>query len=116
MYLYDVIFFSNTVEDHILHVRYVLTLLRDVVVSFNLKKCFFFHKIVYYLGHFISPGSSEVSSQATDAVQKLKAPRTVTELRSFLGVFNIFRRFFPNFARISAKINLKLRKSQPAKF
>lgn len=60
-------------------------------------------------------GSLEVASQATDAIQKLKVPKMVTELRSFLGICNVFRRFASNLARISAPLNLKLRKGLAVK-
>lgn len=79
VYIYYVVVFSNTEEDHNVHVRSVLTLLRNEGVSLKLKKFFLFHNKIEYLGHFIIPGSSEVAPQVTDAIQKFHAPTTVIE-------------------------------------
>lgn len=68
------------------------------------------------MGQVISPGSIEVAPKAADAIKKLKDPKNITELQSFLGICNVFRHFFPNFSRIYAPLNMKVRKEQPTNF
>lgn len=46
----------------------------------------------------------------------LKAPTDLTELCSFLGFCNFFRRFVSSFARLAAPLKKKLRKNQPRTF
>lgn len=81
-----------------------------------LKNCFFFLTKIYYLGHFISPGSLELDPQATDAIWKLKDPTNDTEVHYFLVLCNFFWRFVPKVSIISTPINLKLRKGLCKKF
>ena len=106
----DIIVFSKTAEEHVDHVRDVLTVLKEAGFSLKLKKCKFFATYVDYLGHVTRPGRLEVATKNTEAVKRFKEPTTQTELRSFLGLCNIYRRFVPNFARIAALLKAFLRK------
>lgn len=116
VYLDDVIVYSRSIEAHLDHVYSVLQLLKDAGVTLQLKKCQFFTDNVDYLGHVIRPGKLQVADKTTEAIEGLKPPTTVTGIRSFLGLCNVFRRFVPNFARISSPLNAKLRKGEPSSF
>ena len=52
-YLDYIIVFSTTAEEHVDHVREVLTVLKEAGFSLKPKSCKFFAKSVYYLGHVI---------------------------------------------------------------
>ena len=76
----------------------------------NMRKCNFFSKTVDYLGHVIRPGRLAVAEKNISAVREATYPRTQTELRSFLGTCNVYRRFVPNFAHVAAPLNQLLTK------
>ena len=116
VYLDDVIIYSKTVSDHFNHVRVVLSMLQKAGVSLKLAKCKFFDASVDYLGHVVRPGQLEVASRTVDAVRQFKTPADQGELRSFLGMCNVYRRFVPNFARVAAPLNQKLKKGEPFQF
>ena len=101
VYLDDVIVFSRTQDEHAEHLGTVLSLLRSAGISLNLKKCSFFPPKVHYLGHVICPGKLSVAEEAADAFKTFTFPRTLTQVRSFLGECNVYRRFVKAFAKIA---------------
>ena len=112
VYLDDIIIFSKSAEEHLKHVEQVLSVLRTAGLSLKLSKCNFFTDTVDYLGHVIRPGLLQVATKNTEAIKGFQHPKTQTNLRSFLGMCNVYRRFVPNFARVAAPLNAFLTKGQ----
>jgi hypothetical protein len=90
VYLDDVIVFSSSREAHMRHVNEALTLLEKAGLSLKLSKCQFFKETVKYLGHAIWPGRLGVAEKNTEALKSAPILCKQTELRSFLGLFNIY--------------------------
>ena len=97
IYLDDVIIFSQRAEDHLRDVDQVLDVLRHAGISLRFGKCLFFTDSVRYLGHIVRPGTLEVDQSHVRALREAEPPRTVSELRSFLGFCNVYRRFVPSY-------------------
>ena len=115
VYLDDIIVFSNNLDDHLSHVREIMRVLQDAGITLKLKKCEFFTDSVKYLGHVIRPGQLSVDEVRVKSLKEAKHPTTQTELPSFLGLCNVYRRFVPKFADVAAPLNHLLRKGQPVK-
>ena len=101
VFLDDILIFSRTKEEHIKHVREVLTRLRAQKLYAKRSKCEFFRKEVEFLGHRIGANGLSVSQDKIDAVKQWKPPRNVTELRSFLGLAGFYRRFVEKYSHIA---------------
>ena len=113
VYLDDVIVYSRADTEHIKHVLKVLQLLYTAGVSLKISKCAFFDTSVTNLGHVIRPGRLAVEKRNVVTIERALPPTNQTELRSFLGICNVYRRFVPNFARIATPLNKKTSKDHP---
>jgi RNase H-like domain found in reverse transcriptase len=105
--------FSSSRQAHLEHVNEAITLLGNSGLSLKLKKFHFFSDTVDYLGHVIRPGHLCVAEKSTTALRTAPLPRTQTELRSFLGLCNVHRRFVPHFSTLAAPLNTLLCKGMP---
>jgi len=104
IYLDDVIVYSKTKAEHIGHVDHVLRLLREAGVKLRLPECRFFRTTVEYPGQEIKPGRLGVMDARTRALREAHFPTTRTQVRSFVGMCNVFRRIVPSFARMAAPL------------
>ena len=109
VYLDDIIIYSPSHQQHLKDLDLVLGLLSRAGATLKFKKCHFFKERVKYLGHVILPGKLQIDQSKTVSVRNAIFPRTRTELRSFLGLCNVYRRFIPQFANIASKKKKMLR-------
>jgi hypothetical protein len=65
---------------------------------------------VPFLGHVISPEGITVDPSKVQDVLDWKPPKSVYQVRSFLGLVGYYRRFIPNFSKISKPITELLKK------
>lgn len=116
VYLDDVIIFSKSVDDHIRHVDEILSTLADAGVTLKINKCHFFQRQVEYLGHMVKPGQLEIDRTNVELLHQAQPPTNKTQLRSFLGLCNVYRRFIDDFAKLAHPLNKLLKKGAPDSF
>ena len=90
----DIIIFSKTEEEYLQHLEEIFVRLRKFGLKMKREKCSFFKKHIQYLGHLVSEKGFE------PLLEKL-APRTVKEVKQFLGLIGYYRKFVPRFVDIS---------------
>ena len=113
VYLDDIILFSKTRDDHLKHLEEVFRLLKEAGATLRLQKCDFFKKEVKYLGHVIRPGRLGMLRKNVEAIEKADPPKTKTQMRSFLGMCNVYRRFIKGYARIAHPLSRRTSKDFP---
>ena len=105
IYLDDIIVFSKTPEEHIERLRGVFEKLTAAGLRLKPSKCKFFKSRVTYLGHIVSKDGIETDPKKIEAIKKWPVPKTVTEVRSFLGFMNYYCKFIPRYAQVAKPIN-----------
>ncbi|MGI4599466.1 RNase H-like domain-containing protein, partial [Klebsiella pneumoniae] len=101
-----------TKEAHQEHLRIVLSTLREHQLYAKFSKCEFWLAEVRFLGHVISKEGISVDPTKIEAVVNWEQPKTVFEIRSFLGLAGYYRRFVQDFSRVSAPLTKLTRKGE----
>ena len=104
VYLDDIIIFSDTKEEHIKRLEAVFQKLMAAGLKLKPTKCFFFRDEIEYLGHVVSGKGISTNPKKIEAVTKWPTPKTVYDVRSFLGFVGYYRRFIKNFSKITKPI------------
>ncbi|GBG76828.1 hypothetical protein CBR_g23044 [Chara braunii] len=110
VYLDDIFVFSKTLQEHQGHLRQVLEKLREANFKINAKKCEWAKTQVLYLSHVLNGDGIKPEDSKIEAIRDWPTPRTLTELRSFLGLANYYRKFVRNFSTIAAPLRRLLKK------
>ena len=105
VYIDDLLIFSRTQREHLLHVKSVLETLRKHKLFVKGSKCVFGAQEVEFLGHIVGANGIKTDPAKVEAIVKLPAPRDVPSLRSFLGMVNYFRAFVKGFAGHAAVLS-----------
>ena len=93
IYLDDIIVFAKTQEDAITRLGTVFQKLREAGLKLQPSKCELFKTSLLYLGHVVSEDIIRTDPKKIEAVLQWPVPMTVTNVRSFLGLTNYYRRF-----------------------
>ena len=103
-YLDDVIIHSATFDQHLEDVRKVLSVLHRNGIKINPAKCSFAKQEIEFLGHLVSGNLVKPSPAKIKSVMEWQAPKSVSEVQSFLGLAGFYRQFVPNFAEVATPL------------
>jgi len=88
VYLDNVMIFSQTLEEHVDHVKQVLDALNEASMIFNLSKCELFATEVRFLGHIVSSDGVQSNPRNIQKVLDWFTPCTITDVRGFNNLVN----------------------------
>lgn len=110
-YLDDVIIATETFEEHLSCLKTVLHRITDAGLTINQSKSDFCVEKVQYLGFLVDKDGVHIDPEKISAVLGYPAPKTIKQVRRFLGMASWYRRFIPEFAARSALLTQLLKKN-----
>ncbi|KAD3642175.1 hypothetical protein E3N88_31399 [Mikania micrantha] len=113
VFIDDILIYSKTRAEHEAHLRLVMELLKEEKLYAKFSKCEFWLKEVQFLGHIVNKKGIHVDPAKIEAVKNWNAPKTPTEVRSFLGLAGYYRRFIANFSKIAVPLTSLTQKDKP---
>ncbi|XP_062386073.1 uncharacterized protein LOC134073108 [Sardina pilchardus] len=105
VYLDDVIVFSPDFPTHLRHLEEVFRAMERYGLKLRPEKCQLFRQEVKFLGHCVSYQGVAPDPEKVSAVQEWQPPKTVKQVRSFLGFVGYYRRFIKDFSKIAKPLN-----------
>ena len=93
VYLDDILVASEDKETHKKELEMVLDRLQQHGLVVNLEKCSLFQEKVEFLGHVVDAEGIRPMEAKVEAISKYPRPATCSQLKSFLGLINFYRRF-----------------------
>ena len=112
VYVDDICVFSKNFDEHLVHLQQLFERLRSAGLTLKPTKCKFAAKQVKFLGHMISKDGIQVDTDKTKVIDTLPTPKTVKEIRSFLGMCNYYRRFIKSYSTITGPLTKLLKKDE----
>ena len=97
-YVDDVVIATPTLEDHIDRLDEVLGCMKRAGLKCKPSKCEILRDSIKYLGRMVDRHGVRPDPEAVEAVMTWKAPRTDTQLMSFLVFANYYREFIKGYA------------------
>jgi hypothetical protein len=98
VYLNDIVIWSQSVEEHIRHVRIIFEALKKSSLYCNEKKTKLFCCKINFLGHRISEWGIEPDQSKIEWIINWPTPKSSTNVRTFLGVIRYVAHFLPHLA------------------
>ena len=113
VYMDDIIIYSRTIHEHISRLNEVFSRLRKANLKIQPDKCEFLRKEVAYLGHIITKDGVKPNPEKIRAIKEFPEPKDPKAIKSFLGLSGYYRRFIPQYAKISKPLTNLLKKDIP---
>jgi hypothetical protein len=112
-YVDDILIYSDTAEEHLIHVCLVLVALFKNNLKAHPNKSIFVAPVMEFLGFQVNGIGITPMDAKVAAIRDLKSPISVPHLRSLLGFLNYYRQFVDNFSARAAPLTELLKKDIP---
>ncbi len=100
VYLNDIFVYSQTYEEHVQHIEWVLTKLEEVNLKLKSEKYEFAKWEIKVLGYKVDAKGIKPDLGKIEAILKQSRSITITGIRVFLGVVEFFKKYIQDFGKI----------------
>src|SRR5260370_37129773 len=115
VYIDNIMVYSQSYEEHLMHLDQVLQAVKEAQIILSPKKCHFAYTLILLLGQKVSHLWLSTHAEKVKAITELATPINVHTLQSFLGMPVYFSHYIPGSTSLSAPLfPLLLKKSDTA--
>jgi hypothetical protein len=107
VYVDDIICYSATMEEHVKKLQTIFERLDRANFKIQPEKCVFATDTVEYLGHICRPFGIRTDPTNIRAIEEYAVPKTVRDIRAFIGLAGYYRRHVRNFAELAKPLTKK---------
>ncbi|CAF4874469.1 unnamed protein product [Rotaria socialis] len=104
-YLDDVIIYSTTFKEHLIHLNDILNRLNYANFRLNVTKCQIARTSIDYLGHHIHHRSIRPNADNIRALLETQQPTSAKEAFRFVKAAEYYRKFIPGFSTITQPLH-----------
>ncbi|GJR00749.1 putative reverse transcriptase domain-containing protein [Tanacetum coccineum] len=116
VFIDDILIYSKSTEEHEVHLKLVLELLKKEKLFAKFSMCEFWLQEVHFLRYVVNSDGIYVDPSKIEAIKNWKVPKTPSEIRSFLGLAGYYRRFITNFSKVAETLTSLTQKNQKYKW
>jgi hypothetical protein len=113
VYMDDILITADDLETLRKRTKQVLQILKTHDLYLKPEKCDFEKQQVDYLGFIIKPGEISMDPSKLSGISDWPSPKTVKQVRSFLGFCNFYRRFIYRFSHMAKPLTELTKKGKP---
>ena len=113
VYLDDILVYSRNEQEHEEHLQKLLDKLQQHHLFLNAAKCQIAREETTFLGHRVTAKGVSPDPAKVEGVKNWPEPKTLHEIRGFLGFVNFFRKFIPNFAEVALPLTELTKTTSP---
>ncbi|CAB0011535.1 unnamed protein product [Nesidiocoris tenuis] len=88
----DILVYDKNFENHYIRIRQILERCRTSSITLNKDKFIFAQSELPYVGYTVGKDGIKADPKKIEAILKFRAPKNLTELRSFMGIEKTKRR------------------------
>lgn len=111
IYIDDGLVFSKTFDDHVKQLDIILTMAKAANLSLSVKKCRCGYQEIKLLGHIVGKDGFKMDPDKIEHITKWPRPNSVSEINSFLGMIQYYRRYLRDLSTVVAPLNLLKKKN-----
>ncbi|GJV74252.1 putative reverse transcriptase domain-containing protein [Tanacetum coccineum] len=113
VFIDDILIYSKLEEEHEVHLKTILDLLKKekLYAKFS-KREFLLKEVLRSVGHVATVDGIHVDPNKVESVKNWKTPKSSIEIRSFLGLTGYYWRFIKNFFKITKTLTLLTQKNK----
>lgn len=110
IYMDDILVFSSSLDEHLISLNKIFSALNVHNLKVQMSKCKFLAKETQFLGHIVTQNGLKPNRSKIEAIINVPIPRTVKQIKSFLGLTGYYRKFIKNYSFVAGPMIKYLKK------